>query len=649
MSDSLYNALPDSLRPKNKEKLLYVEKEKIIVNVSQALVQKNYAEIKTWVPGMEQALEMAATNVEKIPYANAIAGFYLQVGEMTDAFNWYQRLVTLGEGVQAYPQEVCYGYMNLSIYYSIRLKQDSAISMLHRALDIAASNGIEEAKRDAYYLYMSIYGNLFLYQQTLVYARKYLESLPVTDKWGDPYTSTRLTMAAMFSQLYREEKKKAYIDSCHRIVREVLAVKKNEAAVWYRTCYNHLGYLHYNMEDYLQSVEYYDSAMLAVYNQPGASMSAIGYRTVLYRYLSLIMLGDGKVIPKAMAVEVPHDDFASLQALNLALYKYYDAHGDTKKALHHFVQYKVFNDSFDVRGQEAKVFEARQKYSVAQKEADIAKLEAANLHTQIGRNRIIAVAVVALLIMGLVFYWVNRRQKGMQKMERDQLLEVLAGMEKEMEIESLRQRNEQEEAIRLQRRDISKNMHDEVASDLAALRFFVAALREKSNSIETRQALARVEEQALVVYQQSRNFMHNLYDGGKQDEYDLFDLLEKLPERFGADSRLRVNTHVSDTLQAILSKRQKAEMFKIIKEALVNCLKHSEANHMEIDIKEQGPAVVFDIKDNGKGISKIENGGLGMIAMRERLEGLGGNLVVRESLAGLHLRGSFPMVIEPAA
>ena len=67
-------------------------------------------------------------------------------------------------------------------------------------------------------------------------------------------------------------------------------------------------------------------------------------------------------------------------------------------------------------------------------------------------------------------------------------------------------------------------------------------------------------------------------------------------------------------------------MFLIVKEVLTNALKHSGARHVDLKVRCSGGAVEVAVDDDGRGPSPSasDNGGHGLIGMRERVNLFGG-------------------------
>ncbi|MEW5960202.1 MAG: GAF domain-containing protein [Chloroflexota bacterium] len=99
-----------------------------------------------------------------------------------------------------------------------------------------------------------------------------------------------------------------------------------------------------------------------------------------------------------------------------------------------------------------------------------------------------------------------------------------------------------------------------------------------------------------------------------------------------------------------LDERVEATIFAIVQETVNNALKHAQANHILVELRETHAALIVTIADNGQGfnVDKVMNnyeqrGSLGMINIRERTELIGGELTVTsESGKGTRVVVSVP-------
>jgi signal transduction histidine kinase len=69
------------------------------------------------------------------------------------------------------------------------------------------------------------------------------------------------------------------------------------------------------------------------------------------------------------------------------------------------------------------------------------------------------------------------------------------------------------------------------------------------------------------------------------------------------------------------------ELFLIFKEAVNNVVRHSGCGEADLELRAEPGALILRVHDNGRGFDPIATpGGHGLISMRRRAEGLGGQL-----------------------
>ena len=95
-------------------------------------------------------------------------------------------------------------------------------------------------------------------------------------------------------------------------------------------------------------------------------------------------------------------------------------------------------------------------------------------------------------------------------------------------------------------------------------------------------------------------------------------------------------------------------LLRAAQEALSNTRKHARAQRVEITLSYMEDLVALDVQDDGEGfdpggVAVGADGGFGLRAMRERVEALGGSLLVEsEQGAGCTLVVELPLVAEVA-
>jgi signal transduction histidine kinase len=74
-------------------------------------------------------------------------------------------------------------------------------------------------------------------------------------------------------------------------------------------------------------------------------------------------------------------------------------------------------------------------------------------------------------------------------------------------------------------------------------------------------------------------------------------------------------------------------VYRIVQEALRNIVKHSHAQRASVHLEQQGPHLTLNIADSGVGFTPgtLEHSGLGLVSIRERVNLLGGQMVIRSA------------------
>jgi signal transduction histidine kinase len=111
-------------------------------------------------------------------------------------------------------------------------------------------------------------------------------------------------------------------------------------------------------------------------------------------------------------------------------------------------------------------------------------------------------------------------------------------------------------------------------------------------------------------------------------------------------SRALVPVELHSSIRQRLPAPVEIALYRVVQEALTNAARHAAATCIRIDIDEKGGCVNGLISDDGVGFDVgacIQNGGLGLKGMRERLGALGGSLhIVSAPGSGVQIRFQLP-------
>jgi signal transduction histidine kinase len=189
---------------------------------------------------------------------------------------------------------------------------------------------------------------------------------------------------------------------------------------------------------------------------------------------------------------------------------------------------------------------------------------------------------------------------------------LFAGVLEEMRS---RMRTGAEAAIAKERRRLARELHDGVAQELAFIRRRAGRLNLTTDGADILDAADRALED-------SRRAIEALVPPAEEP---LEVALERLGARLANECDLEVQVNVRE--RAEVSPEVRAELIRIIAEAVRNAARHGGARHAWVEVA--GTPLSVRVHDDGHGFRNGANSGLGvagygLIAMRERAELVGG-------------------------
>lgn len=189
-----------------------------------------------------------------------------------------------------------------------------------------------------------------------------------------------------------------------------------------------------------------------------------------------------------------------------------------------------------------------------------------------------------------------------------------------------------------ERKQISRELHDEVVQTLVGINVQLAALsRDASGGVRSLKAKIAhtqrlVEHSVDAVHRFARELRPSVLD-----DLGLIPALLAHSKLVTARKRLKIRLTAFAGVER-LSNARRTVLFRVVQEALTNVIRHARATRVEIVISEIPDAVRLEIVDNGRAVRTrtVRSRGskrLGLIGMRERIEMVDGVLVV-ESVPG---------------
>lgn len=176
-----------------------------------------------------------------------------------------------------------------------------------------------------------------------------------------------------------------------------------------------------------------------------------------------------------------------------------------------------------------------------------------------------------------------------------------------------------------ERRDLARELHDELGPLLFAIRANATALSEQTagDSLEPGSPAQRLLSAAEALHQTNRRILEGLsplYVGDLGLDTSIRTLLRnaqsQAPDislKFSLDPRL-------NDLDGLLSQTT----YRVIQEATTNVLRHAQAKNLDVRVDVDGAQVAIEISDDGKGLPQQRSFGRGLTGMNERVRALNG-------------------------
>jgi signal transduction histidine kinase len=198
-----------------------------------------------------------------------------------------------------------------------------------------------------------------------------------------------------------------------------------------------------------------------------------------------------------------------------------------------------------------------------------------------------------------------------------------------------------------ERRRLSRELHDETAQLLSAVKMELAILRDvvpEPHTVRVDDALTLTDAGIRSI----RAVMHDLRPT-LLDDLGLVPALRSVANAFAQRSGTTVRLDLpAPGALPMLDDGADLALYRALQEALSNIGRHADASVVAVALRVDGDNVTLSVADNGCGLAG-ENGvsarsGMGLIGMRERFASLGGDVQLRDvASGGAKLEASLPI------
>ena len=171
-------------------------------------------------------------------------------------------------------------------------------------------------------------------------------------------------------------------------------------------------------------------------------------------------------------------------------------------------------------------------------------------------------------------------------------------------------------------------MHDDLGGGLTTIRFLSQKILKNTKDKKTKSQVEKVASYSEDLVNNMGEIIWAMNSG--------FDNLENLVSYLRRYCHEFIEDHPIDLFfksrgdfkNVHLSGEYRRNIFLVVKEALHNVIKHSEASNVRVFINYQTSKLTISIIDNGIGVSEMKTNGNGLKNMEKRIEEIGGKFTL---------------------
>jgi signal transduction histidine kinase len=242
----------------------------------------------------------------------------------------------------------------------------------------------------------------------------------------------------------------------------------------------------------------------------------------------------------------------------------------------------------------------------------------------------------------------NQARKGMiaELAQANQRLEEIMAENTGLQAQLLTQAREAGAGDERQR--IAREIHDTLAQGLTGIITQLEVAQQTANDTERERRISNATRLARDSLAEARRSVQALRPKALEDSR-LPDALAEEAARWSVTSGVTAEVRTTGDAH-VLHPEVEVTLLRVAQEALANVAKHAAASRAWITLSYMGDVVTLDVRDDGAGFDPAlapdsDTGGFGLIAMRQRVQRLAGQLEIEsEPGAGTVVSASLPAI-----
>lgn len=272
--------------------------------------------------------------------------------------------------------------------------------------------------------------------------------------------------------------------------------------------------------------------------------------------------------------------------------------------------------------EETSKFQVQYQTEKKEKEIAIQKQELLDQELKIkNRNLYVLILLGSIILLSVIFWGLYKRNK----LKRLQL-------QKEMELKDALAQIKTQNKLQEQRLEISRDLHDNIGSQLTFIISSIDNLKFISKDInqQFQDKLNSISSFTFDTIHQLRDTIWAMNKNeitGEEFLTRLMSYIEKV-KQVKPDLNFEINDQIKE--QLLFTSIQGMNLFRVIQECINNTVKHAEAKTISIQFSSKNNQISATIKDDGKGFNKESvNLGNGLSNIETRIQSINGKVNIQ--------------------
>lgn len=206
-------------------------------------------------------------------------------------------------------------------------------------------------------------------------------------------------------------------------------------------------------------------------------------------------------------------------------------------------------------------------------------------------------------------------------------------------------KTENEHRLAEQRISISRDLHDNIGSQLTLINSSLETIKYKMENDKgvSKENISNVSGMAAEAISELRDTIWAMSSDAIKFEDVEARIKNFISNAKSSTEKIDFEINFDESLSAkMLSSKQAMNIYRVIQEATNNAIKHSDCNQIKIKVSNEFQNIILSVKDYGKGFNPAESKGNGIKNMKHRILEFGGDFNILSSEKGTEIIAKIP-------